>query len=140
MRIFIKHIIMLISIVSIAPSYSSEDSCLLGNHAVLPNISEFNYHKARKALIKAGWKPLRTKPEIRFKPDFDISYGNGALFWKLGYIELEHCSGTGLAPCTFLFKDSYGNKLRVITNGEESLEDMTFAMISATKFICELSK
>ena len=59
------------------------------------------------------------------------------MFWSKGYVELEACSGTGVAACAFLFKDAYGNRLRVTTEGEELPEEKFYARVSAYKFVCE---
>ncbi|MBC3809873.1 hypothetical protein [Undibacterium aquatile] len=112
-------------------------SCSPTTHAKLPVINGKSYHKARKSLLAVGWQPLRSKPLNQANEDPDISYGNGMIFWDLGYREVESCSGTGLAPCSFLFQDAYGNKLRVITEGEESPKDKAVASVSSYKFTCE---
>jgi hypothetical protein len=69
--------------------------------------------------------------------DPDIKYGNGPLFWRKGYVELEACSGTGVAACAFLFKDAYGNRLRVTTEGEEIPRLKSYARVSGVRFMCE---
>ncbi|MBV9521876.1 MAG: hypothetical protein JO010_03735 [Alphaproteobacteria bacterium] len=91
------------------------------------------YDAARKAFLAAGWQPLQT----RSADDPAVAYGNGPGFWKKGYTEVETCSGTGLAFCEFLFKDAFGNRLRVVTAGEEAPEDKSAAMISHTEFVCD---
>src|SRR3954470_23450458 len=94
--------------------------CRPVKHAKLSAITEFTYHKARKMLLAAGWQPLRTKSfNEAADTDSDIAFGSGRLFWRRGYVEVESCSGTGVASCAFLFKDAYGNRLRVTTAGEE---------------------
>lgn len=47
-----------------------------------------------------------------------MTFGNGDYFWKKGYYEIQSACPTGLAQCSFAFKDVYGNKLVVITAGE----------------------
>lgn len=111
--------------------------CRPARHAKLPAITELTYHKARKRLLAAGWQPLRTKSFNDAKSDPDIKYGNGPLFWKRGYVELEACSGTGVGACAFLFEDAYGNHLRVATAGEELPKQKAYARVTSFRFVCE---
>ncbi len=106
-------------------------------HARLPAISELIYSRARKKLLAAGWQPLQTKSFNDADEDPDIKSGNGPLFWTRGYVELEACSGTGVAACAFLFKDAYGNHLRVTTAGEELPEEKTYARVTGFQFVCD---
>ena len=111
--------------------------CRPTKHARLPAITESTYPKARKRLLAAGWQPLQTKSFNEADTDPDISYGNGPLFWRRGYVEVELCSGTGVAACTFLFKDAYGNRLRVTTAGEELPKEKAYARVTGFRFVCE---
>lgn len=111
--------------------------CRPRRHARLPAVSELTYHKARKRLLAAGWQPLRTKSFNEADDDPDISYGNGRLFWQRGYVEVEACSGTGVAACAFLFEDAYGNRLRVTTAGEELPREKSYARVTGYRFVCE---
>lgn len=129
--------IFLLSAVSTVVAMASEKSCQPAKHATLPSIAEFTYHKARAAFISAGWQPLQTKSLAEAKTDPDISSGNGALFWAKGYVEVEGCAGTGASPCAFLFKDAYGNRLRVTTAGEEYPKEKAFAKVTGFRFVCE---
>ncbi len=88
-------------------------------------------------LLAAGWQPLRTKSFNEADTDPDIAYGNGRIFWKRGYVEVESCSGTGVAACAFLFKDAYGNRLRVTTAGEELPKERAYAKVTGFRFVCE---
>ena len=116
---------------------AQEKPCQPRRHAKLPAIKESTYHKARKRLLAVGWQPLRTKSLTEAKADPDIKYGNGPHFWRKGYVELEACSGTGVAACAFLFKDVYGNRLRVITEGEEVPRWKSYARVTGVQFVCE---
>jgi len=110
--------------------------CYPPRHAKVPVTIELSYHKARKRLLAAGWQPLRTKPYNTSDTDPDISSGNGLIFWRK-YSELEACSGTGSAACSFLFHDVYGNRLRVITEGEELPKTRTHAIVTSLLFVCD---
>ena len=114
-------------------AWTQEKPCKPRRHAKLPVVKDSTYHKARKKLIAAGWQPLRTKSS----DDSDVTSGNGPMFWRKGYVELEACSGTGVAACAFLFRDAYGNRLRVTTEGEELPEEKFYARVRGYKFVCE---
>ena len=118
-------------------AFPQERPCQPSKHAKVPAITESTYHKARKRLLAAGWQPVRTKSVNKARTDPDILHGNGPLFWRKGYVEIEVCSGTGVAACSFLFKDAYGNRLRVTTEGEEVPRSKIYARVSGFKFVCE---
>ena len=108
-------------------------------HARIPKIAGLTYAKARKALLAQGWRPLRTKPANAANvasADPDLTAGNGPVFWRRGYVELESCAGTGLAPCAFLFKDAHGNRLRLSTEGEEDPETRIQARVRGFELVC----
>ncbi|HEV2862290.1 MAG TPA: hypothetical protein VGX48_14865 [Pyrinomonadaceae bacterium] len=111
--------------------------CRPARHAKLPAVKGSAYHRARKMLLAAGWRPSRTKPRDVAADDPDISYGNGRLFWRRGYTEVESCSGTGVAACAFLFEDAHGNRLRVTTAGEELPRRKAYAAVTGFRFVCE---
>jgi len=116
---------------------SQERPCRPAKHARLPAITKLTYHKARKRLLAAGWQPLKTKSFNESNSDPDIAYGNGHIFWKRGYVEVEACSGTGVAACAFLFEDAYGNRLRVTTAGEELPKQKAYARVNGFRFVCD---
>ena len=116
---------------------SQNRPCRPAKHAKLPAITKLTYQTARKRLLAAGWQPLRTKTSNEAGSDPDIAYGNGPVFWKRGYVEVESCSGTGVAACAFLFKDAYGNRLRVTTAGEELPEQKAYARVTGFRFVCD---
>jgi hypothetical protein len=118
-------------------TFAQNRPCQPRRHAKLPAITEFTYHKARKRLLAAGWQPFQTKSFNEADDDSDISYGNGRLFWRRGYVEVEACSGTGVGACAFLFKDIYGNRLRVTTAGEELPRQKAYARVTSFYFVCE---
>jgi hypothetical protein len=114
---------------------TQERPCQPRRHAKLPAITDSTYHKARKRLLAAGWQPVRTKSFNEADSDPDISHGNGPLFWRKGYVEVEACAGTGTAACSFLFKDAYGNRLRVTTEGEEVPRPKSHARVTGFEFV-----
>jgi hypothetical protein len=118
-------------------TFAQQKPCAPRRHARLPAIIEFTYHKARKKLLAAGWQPLQTKSFNEARTDPDIAYGNGLNFWRKGHVEVEACSGTGVAACVFLFKDAYGNRLRVTTAGEELPRQKSYARVTGFEFVCD---
>jgi hypothetical protein len=103
----------------------------------IPTLKGTSYHQARARLFAAGWFPVQTKPRgVTPDNDPDIASGNGRLFWERGYLEVEGCAGTGLAPCAFRWADKYGNQFSVFTRGEEAPEQKAFAMVSGGRFLC----
>lgn len=86
-------------------------------HAPFPSILGLSYHDARPALIATGWQPIMRRWSQT--DDIDIAHGNGASFWESGYWEIIATCPTGMADCVFGFADAYGNKLQVVTQGEE---------------------
>jgi len=128
---------VIICVVATGTVWAQDRPCGLTKHAKLPAITKLTYHKARKRLLAVGWRPLRTKSYNKADTDPDIAYGNGRVFWKRGYVEVEACSGTGVAACAFLFRDSYGNRLRVATQGEEVPKEKAYAVVTGFRFVCE---
>jgi len=130
---------VLVFIVGLAASvaFGQVKPCRPQRHAKLPSIADLTYSKARKKLLAAGWKPLQTKSSNEAEQDPDIKYGNGPLFWRLGYVEVEACAGTGVAACAFLFSDIHGNRLRVNTSGEELPKEKMYARVSGLRFLCD---
>ena len=86
-------------------------------HTPIPRIAGRTYDEARELLLKAGWQPRRQHWTYASEPD--MQYGNGKVFWERGYQEIIHASSTGLGHCSFGFGDVYGNRLTVVTAGEE---------------------
>ncbi len=94
--------------------------CAISRHVQVPNIYGLSYDAAREQLIRAGWQPTSNMNQAGGPASSDILSGNGEIFWKRGYFEVESCAGTGPAQCLFTFSDIYNNKLKVITSGEEA--------------------
>ena len=94
--------------------------CAISRHAQVPNIYGLSYDTAREQLIRAGWQPISNMDQTGGPASSDILSGNGEIFWKRGYVEVESCAGTGTAQCLFAFSDIYSNKLKVTTSGDEA--------------------
>lgn len=89
-------------------------------HAPLPRIGGHDYEHAREMLIQAGWQPYLN--HWSKASEWDMTIGNGHYFWNKGYYEIQDACPTGLAQCTFAFRDVYGSWLIVITAGEANEE------------------
>jgi hypothetical protein len=139
MRSAMKQVWLAILIGALLPGsvLTQQSPCPPRRHAKLPPITDSTYHKARKRLLAAGWQPVQTKSLNDADTDPDISHGNGRVFWRKGYVEVEACSGTGVAACSFLFKDAYGNRLRVTTAGEELPRRKYYARVTGFQFVCD---
>ena len=98
------------------------------------NVFGLTYHDARPYIIRAGWTPLQTLEEG--KEDFEqgAKSGNGPIFWSKGYHELQTCTGSGMAYCSFLFQNKKGDQLRVVTKYEEWEEPSSFAEVVGYRF------
>ena len=66
------------------------------------------YAQARKTLLNSGWQA------VAHSPNRDRSGAMNYLI-KLGYNEVETCSGTGMGFCRFSFTNANGQKLAVVT-------------------------
>jgi len=77
-------------------------------------VQGMRYSKARRVLLKNGWQATYSRwqdiPEFGREHDF---------FYDKGWREVETCSGTGMAYCSFSYHDHYGNKLGIITEGDD---------------------
>lgn len=124
----------LIVLSGFAVAFGQTKPCRPARYSKVPTINGLTYPRARKILLNAGWRPLKTNSS---PTDIDISYGNGPLFWRRRYVALEGCSGAGVAACGFLFKDRFGNRLRVTTEGEELPRDNGHAHVNDFHFVCD---
>ena len=82
----------------------------------LPKLrQDMPYSKARKLLLEAGWQGVnlswQSVPQSKYSEVHTLYHDNG-------FREVQDCAGTGLAWCTFSFRDAYGQNLTVITEGE----------------------
>lgn len=92
---------------------ADEESVCKGQ-AKVPNVYGMPIDKARKALADKGWKPVRIKPDGESRQ---------AGLIKRGIVEVESCSGTGLAYCSFSYTGAAG-ALSVVTAGEKGLPNV----------------
>lgn len=132
--------VLLLSIIlsAFGAMVKAQSKCQPKKHAKLPVIIGLTYHTGRKKLLALGWQPKQTISANEASTDINTAYGNGEIFWKKGYWEVEACSGTGLGHCSFLYTDAYGNILRVVTAGEEHIQrPRSYARIQFYKFVCE---
>ena len=106
-------------------------------HSSIPKIAGLPYVRARELLVNAGWQPFLHS--WTFASDIAIKYGNGPGFWEMGFWEISQASPTGLAHCIFEFKDVYGNRLRVVTMGEELPDRGARASVTSWQFVDDVN-
>jgi len=99
--------------------FAQAAECQPRRHAKLPIITNLPYPKARTRLLAARWRPVQTLPNSAGAGNVALS-GEGYSLWRRGYREIAGCAGTGVAPCVFNFQDAYGNKLQVVTEGQNT--------------------
>lgn len=80
----------------------------------LPLRKGMTYGEARQVIIEQGWKP---NPNVKSNLRSTVVK---AIFNR-GYIEIEDCSGTGEAPCRYVFVNQNGDLLYVVTAGRNRL-------------------
>lgn len=132
-----KFVATLFCLFLLPASLFGQTRCAPAKHARLPLVLNLTYHKARPKLLARGWQPYQTIHHNSADTDPSTSSGNGQIYWRKGYWEIESCAGTGLAPCSFLFEDAYRNRLRVTTAGEEYPKQKYFARVTGYKFVCD---
>ena len=120
--------IVLLLLLAVKPSLSAAANNMQSKKPAIPRINGKTYGVARKILIQKGWVP--NKRESSHGQTVDVQSGNGPIFWKRGYWELETCSGTGVAQCLFEFVDASGRRLEVVTAGEEDEAGTYHARVS----------
>jgi len=112
------------------PSPVSSPEANSGGQLSIPKIYGTTYDVARKLLIKEGWQP--NERHISHGNDPEVKFGNGPIFWKRGYRELDSCSGSALAECLFEFIDPTERVLVVVTQGEEDEHGAYHATVKRT--------
>lgn len=90
------------------PVAASDGVC--GGRAKVPNINNMPIDKARAALRANGWMPVPSSEQ-------DRTDNRVADLVKLGVVEAEACSGTGLGYCNFNYRGEAGT-LSVTTVGD----------------------
>jgi hypothetical protein len=93
----------------------AREETLCGGKAVVPNIYNMPINKARAALSEKGWTPVAGEP----KTD-PAEFGREIDLIKQGIVEVDSCSGTGLAYCGYKYRGPAGT-LSVTTAGENDL-------------------
>ncbi len=71
------------------------------------------YSKAREIILDAGWQGYGARWQ-----DISENGQDHMLYYNNGWTEVLFCAGTGTSPCRYEFRDIYGKKLVVITEGE----------------------
>ncbi|MBT0669304.1 hypothetical protein HT136_13110 [Novosphingobium profundi] len=96
--------------IRIAPMPAKEAVCT--GTAAVPKIQDLPIDKARTLLLKAGWNP---RP--RSEPVSQIEDGRAYDLVQQGVVEVDSCSGTGMAYCSFEYTGPAGD-LSVTTVGD----------------------
>ena len=97
----------------------------------VPNIVGLPFATARQFLIQNGWSPINSASGPLANAD---RLGlRGEEMWKAGYREAVSCSGTGMAPCTFRYRDRAGHALEVIAVGEGEQEVNDVVLVECAK-------
>ncbi|SFC70659.1 hypothetical protein SAMN05216344_1332 [Polaromonas sp. OV174] len=86
-----------------SPQYEYLPQPASAMHAPLPRIRDHDYDHARELLMQAGWQPYMN--HWSKGAEWDMTIGNGEYFWNKCCHEIKAASPTGLAHCTFAFKD-----------------------------------
>lgn len=99
-------------------------------HTPIPKIAYLTYDDARTKMIESGWQPVLNRPSYQSENPTLIA-GNGDYFWTKGFHEIVNACPTGLAYCTFMFRDVYKNNLIIVTAGETYEERNVFTRVWA---------
>lgn len=98
---YAKFLYLLIPILLLSCAKKPTDQTLLLN---IP------YHEARKVILENGWKPMPNHNRANI-----YTSSTAIEFQKLGFIEVDDCSGTGMGYCAFHFKNDLDLYLIVTT-------------------------
>tara|TARA_B110000977_G_C10993071_1_gene460718 strand:- start:383 stop:1138 length:756 start_codon:yes stop_codon:yes gene_type:complete len=101
----------------------------------IPALYGLTYDEARELIIGEGWYPVKQRWQDALGSSGVGNYGNGKIFWDRGYAEVQSCSGTGKAFCSFLFTDPWGRLLRVVTAGEQDYENEYNAIVQSVVIV-----
>ncbi len=99
----------------------------------IPSIYGLGYHEAREKLTDSGWIP-QTQRHTYGATEPGLRYGNGQVFWDMGYWEVVSCSGIAEGFCRFEFEDPAGRRLVIITAGMEDRSRSIEAQINRVFF------
>lgn len=80
----------------------------------LPLQKGMTYEEARQIILEQDWKP---------NPNIETNLRSPAVkaIFDRGYTEIEDCSGTGEAPCRYMFVNQNGELLYAVTAGRDRL-------------------
>ena len=131
-------VFMAISVPSWADDAGFEKCGADAKHAAVPDIKGMIFVKARKVIFATAWKP-----HVMRQADGSVKNDDGSVmdldsfpevkdFWSKGYKEVEDCAGTGNAPCLFNYNDKFGNRLVVVSVGEQ----IQTATIDSVQLLC----
>jgi len=144
MSLHLRRIMMVLLLCATGPMTRADDAnnpgfdiCVSNaEHAGVPEILDLTYDAARWKVVAAGWQPRTTRQSDGSMKDFDEVEGNQTIFWSRGYTEVGDCAATGDSPCIFNFTDSYGNRLEIVSTGEEG---PGHAIVSHVELLCPKS-
>jgi hypothetical protein len=82
----------------------------------VPNIVGLPFTAARQFLLQNGWAPINS-PSSPMAND-DLGFRKKEIF-DAGLFEAVSCSGAGMAPCMFRYRNPGGYVLQVVAVGED---------------------
>lgn len=82
----------------------------------VPNITGLPFAAARQFLMQNSWAPINSASSPM--ANYDLGSRQQEIF-DTGYFEAVGCSGTGMAPCLFRYRNPGGYVLEVVTVGED---------------------
>lgn len=83
----------------------------------VPNIVEMEFPAARRFLMQNGWAPIYSAV-TPLAADESLGF-RGEEIYNAGFGEAVSCSGTGMGPCLFRYRNPRGYILQVVTIGED---------------------
>lgn len=84
-----------------------------GQRAKLPRLEALALPAARERLLAQGWQARQSDPGADEGED-----GMRDALRKLGFPEIEGCSGTGMGYCNYHYRNAAGDALQLTTAGE----------------------
>lgn len=87
-----------------------------GDRPEVPNIVGLPFPAGRQFLIQNGWAPINSPSSPMANGDLGL---RGPEVMQAGYFEAVACSGSGMAPCLFRYRNPAGYILEVVAVGED---------------------